>query len=446
MSLPASPLSTHSTRFGFHYFPDSLHYRESDLQTWIPTLLRLKASWLVCQSPLSRAIPEAFLATLVDAGIEPVIRFPITLNQNTNLSDLVTLMEAYARWGVRLILPFDRPNLRSAWPASSWAQQDLVERFTDHVLPVFTLALRSGLTPIFPPLEPGGNYWDTAFLRLSLESFERRKQFELLGRMGLSAYAWTKNRSLNWGAGGPSRWPDARPYTTPQNSQDHCGFRIFDWYQAIAKAAIQKPLPILLLGASLTDDDQRLSLPVDSARRQCDTMAIARLLAGEIVPDPENALINLEPIPAEVIGCAFHTLAESPKPISPLAWFDDEANPSPLAQSFLTWVEQLPISQSQSDSKKLEGNPRPLVHYLLLPTYTWGIADWHLDAIRPYVKRHRPTVGFSLEEAALAGKVTVIGDEQVFPEDELNRLRFNGCQVERLSGDGTILATLLAER
>jgi hypothetical protein len=89
---------------------------------------------------------------------------------------------------------------------------------------------------------------------------------------------------------------------------------------------------------------------------------------------------------------------------------------------------------------------RPIKHYLLLPTYEWGIAEWHLDAIKPFVKKYQPTIGFSLKEAVLASKVTVVGNEQSFPEEILERLRASGCEVERISGDGTSIATLLATR
>jgi hypothetical protein len=88
----------------------------------------------------------------------------------------------------------------------------------------------------------------------------------------------------------------------------------------------------------------------------------------------------------------------------------------------------------------------PIAHYLLLPVYEWGVADWHLDIIRPFIKKHQPTVGYSLEEAAYAAKVTIIGNHHSFPEESLEALRKAGCQVERISGDGTSIATQLAER
>jgi len=35
-----------TNRIGFHYYPDTFHYREKDLQTWLPELQGLGAGWL----------------------------------------------------------------------------------------------------------------------------------------------------------------------------------------------------------------------------------------------------------------------------------------------------------------------------------------------------------------------------------------------------------------
>lgn len=54
---------TYQNRLGYHYFADALHYRELDLQTWLPHLKALGASWLVVQADGDRtAIPEPFLS------------------------------------------------------------------------------------------------------------------------------------------------------------------------------------------------------------------------------------------------------------------------------------------------------------------------------------------------------------------------------------------------
>ena len=63
------------TRLGFHYFNDNFHYREADLQTWLPEVKALGGSWLTLIAPNDRAIPESFVRGLINANIEPVIHF-----------------------------------------------------------------------------------------------------------------------------------------------------------------------------------------------------------------------------------------------------------------------------------------------------------------------------------------------------------------------------------
>jgi len=38
----------------------------------------------------------------------------------------------------------------------------------------------------------------------------------------------------------------------------------------------------------------------------------------------------------------------------------------------------------------------------------------------------------------------VVGGEQVFPEELINEMRQRGCQVTRIAGDGTEIASQLA--
>ena len=85
-------------------------------------------------------------------------------------------------------------------------------------------------------------------------------------------------------------------------------------------------------------------------------------------------------------------------------------------------------------------------HYVLLPAYDWGIPDLYLDAIRPFLKKYQATMGFSLQEAAHAAFVTVIGGEDLFTDEDLDTLRFNGAVVERINGDGTSIASVLEQR
>jgi len=88
------------------------------------------------------------------------------------------------------------------------------------------------------------------------------------------------------------------------------------------------------------------------------------------------------------------------------------------------------------DLERLAGQPKTIQHYLLLPTFEWGVSEWHWNAALAFVKMHRPACGFSVEEAGLAQRVTIFGNEQgVSPEVEM-ALRRAGCRVERLQVTG----------
>jgi hypothetical protein len=87
---------------------------------------------------------------------------------------------------------------------------------------------------------------------------------------------------------------------------------------------------------------------------------------------------------------------------------------------------------------------KPIEHYLLLPSYEWGVSDWHLDAVRPFLKKYHPAVGFSVEEARCARRVTVVGGPPSFSEDEIHSLRRSGCVVHQIRGDGTDIASELS--
>lgn len=451
--MDSIPLPSQNTRLGFHYFPDTLHYRESDLQTWLPELRSLGASWLTLQAPADRAVPEAFLAGLIKAQIEPILRFDLSLGKLPGVDDLRVLFETYAKWGIHYLVLFDRPNARRSWQDAAWGQEDLVERFLDHYLPLADAAAQSGLAPIFPPLEPGGNYWDTAFLRTALHSLLRRKQSGSLDTLVLSAYAIAGKRSLQWGAGGPERWPGARPYFTPEGEEDQRGFRIFDWYNAISRMVLGKTCPLILFGAGSPWSRSYDARPVDDPSAHAQTnLAIARLMAGERVDQPGTPEVALEPAPSEVVACNLWLLSSSPEsPFKEQAWYQPEEKTLAAASALRQWVAHGSRGASAKSAGNNDGNlsrkeEHFINHYLLLPKYDWGVADWHLEIIRPFVKKHQPTVGFSLEEASHAAQVTVVGGTQAFSEEALTSLRVKGCLVERIAGDGTSIATQLAER
>jgi hypothetical protein len=409
-------------KVGFHYRVDTNHYSDKDLSLWLPRLKKLDASWVVLNAPLNRAIPEGFIATLKLEGIEPVLHFQIKPSQNIKLQDMILLFEAYRRWGVKYVILYDCPNQRSNWSAESWAQSDLPERFLDGFLSLAEAAVAIGLVPVFPPLEPGGDYWDTTFLQGALDGIKRRASQPLQNRLILSAYARLNGRPLSWGRGGPQSWPESHPYYTPESSEDQVGFRIVDWYSTVSETVLERKLPLLMLG---------IRGPAQGSGNLSEILLnSARLIARQPVSGEE-------PLSEEVIGGAVWLLVgPENSPEADFCWFTPEGSPKPIVEAF--------ASQEKSPPKLKGPGERRFTHYLLLPSFEWGVADWHLNITRPFIKRHQPTVGFSLEEALQAEQVTVIGGEEHFSKKQLAYLRNQGCLVRRIDGDGTEIASQLA--
>ncbi|MAT41012.1 MAG: hypothetical protein CL609_01635 [Anaerolineaceae bacterium] len=429
----------HNTRIGLHYYPDTIHYRIDDLKHWLPIFRQKKINWLILKADAERAIPEFFLRALIKANIQPIIEFNLPIDQLPQSKDFKILLQVYARWGVRYVILFDRPNQKSSWKTASWTQQDLVDRFLDQYIPIARIVLDEGLIPVFPPLEPGGNYWDTAFLRGAIKGLVRRKQDSILQNLVLSAYGHTNQRNLNWGLGGPQRWPQTRPYFTPEDSEDQQGFRIFEWYLSITHSLLQKNVPIIMLQSGFPSFPEKFLSKTPLSNQVWDDQA-------EIIKQLSISTIsNQESIPSDVMCCNFWLLAsDEGTPYYHHGWYQGEHCLIPEIPSNTNQHDELinvnPETETTSSQK------HPIKHYVLLPTYEWGIADWHLEVIQPFIKKHKATIGFSIEEAKLASKVTIIGNPQTFPEEKLQDIRSAGSFVERISGDGTSIATQLAER
>jgi hypothetical protein len=433
------PNLTTYRRIGFHYYPDCLHFRESDLVSWLPELQALDTSWMVLKAPRDRAIPEYFIQGLRQADIQPIVHFAVPVSDAPTLNDLHILADSYAHWGIEHVIMFDCPNNHLGWSEATWAQEDLVERFLDRFIPLAQVLLQSGIKPVFPPLQRGGSYWDTAFLRNSLVSLCRRKQEQLANDLLLACYGSANEHLLNWGAGGPERWPGARPYHTAPGEEDQRSFRAYEWYQAISRSVLQKDLPVILLGLGTIPEP--FTAKIDAIPHAQVNLSMVQLMSG-VVPQASENDLPINSVDDTILCGNFWLLTTAAgSPYQGQAWYSPSTKELPVVAVVKNWL----ASHSPSIHARKSGLPS-IKHYLLLPTYDWGVADWHLDIIRPYIKKHQPTIGFSINEAYQAQYVTVLNQGEYFSNEQLNALRSAGCQVEQIEGDGTSIASQLAER
>jgi hypothetical protein len=461
MSLLPSYLKI--ARLGFHYFPDTNHYRNSDLETWLAELRGLEAAWLILPAPLERAIPEDFLSAVINAGIQPILHFRPKIESFLDQSTLNLMLKQYSRWGVRHTIFFDRPNIRSSWSPAAWSQVDLVDRFLDKYIPCAELLLEYSMTPIFPGLQPGGDYWDLAFLRSALSSLLRRGKQEILDQLVLGAYATVVDRSLDWGAGGPVRWNETRPYHDTPEIEDHRGFHIYEWYLSTAEEVVGKSLPVILLEVGFHSDDLEDEPSNKEALIATQDLTLLKKIAGSTADTKQPDLPN------GVLAC-FFCLVSSGNPVKSIEfnWYTTEGHPRPVVDAARRWLAGLPaphlptiqevIEEISADGSPPEEEPQskniqeetpaqaetcePLInHYILLPLYAWGAAEWDFELISPLLHDSHPTVGFSLEEASRAERVTVVGGPGVISEEAMTLLRNAGCSIERLLENGTVIAS-----
>ncbi|MCX6072377.1 MAG: hypothetical protein NTU91_16230 [Chloroflexi bacterium] len=405
-----------TNRLGFHYYPDDRHYTEKDLAAWLPALSALGAKWLTLRTTTSRAVPETFVRGLLEAGITPIVLLPACLT-SIRTAECSSLFEAYAHWGVRHVVIGDRPNTRAAWEPSEWGRPALVERCLDRLIPILQAQRAAGLHPVLPALEPGGDYWDTAFLSSMLAALQRRGQQSLLRDLALGMYAWSLGRPLDWGRGGAKAWPSVRPYQTPDDVQDQRGFRAFDWYAQIAQETIGRSLPMLVVGGGIGP-----SWDPDSESETAELIGMARALASADVPDTLLAF-NLYLLCAEP-GAAEHSAALYAEPNSPRA----------AARALFALASEPTSAPAQAAAKTIG-------HYLLLPTNgTLGRDEW--NALAEYVLVWRPVIGFSVSEASLASEVTLVGDSHALPISVENELSTAGCVVRRVIPQSAPVATM----
>jgi len=412
------------TSLGFHYFPDESHYRRLDLQAWLPELHALGAKWLTLIGSLSRAVPESFVKGLIDSGIEPIVHVPVAPIHPIDRPTLEPLLKTYARWGVKYVVLFSEPNARAAWSPVNWGKTALVERFLDVLIPTLLDQAEAGLQPTFPALKAGGEYWDTGFLEAALAGLARRGQTELARRLTFAVNLWTFNRPADWGAGGLRRWPEAKPYLTPPGSQDQRGFHLFDWYDEIIRARLGEARPIICLagGPCLGDRTDPAFPPVDEVRHASCTQEIVEAAASGALP-------------ANLLNVNFWLLgAPESSPFAQEAWY--RSNGTTLA-AVETLKRQALINPKVGSQKSAVGatskNGKLIQHYLLLPTFEWGISEWHWNAALEYVKACQPTCGFSVEEAEQAQQVTILGNEQGISREVETALRRAGCVVKRVA-------------
>jgi hypothetical protein len=413
-------------KMGFSYFSSQNDLVRQQLDAWIPSLEKWGASYVVYQSNYDVAVPEDAFQCAQDYGLKPFVHFRTALPSAKAFNDVSLLLDIYKKWGCQYVILGDQPNTKNSWSIANWHYETLVDSFLDRFIPLAYHAVRIGLNPILAPLFPGGDYWDCAFLELLLDGLKKRKMKRILDNLTFASYGYTFHKPLSWGSGGPQRWPGSKPYETPEGQEDQIGFNNFEWVQAAGERIVGVKMPVIILDAGRPGHTFE-QIHVGKAMEEIKKIIMACRI---IKPDQSEDNIMTPDFNDLVLGCTF-----SLDTLQTL--IGDGFSKGDMEEIFSTG------QQSQEISKAFNGHQKYLAHYLLLPSYESGVSDVVLNKVRPIIKKLHPTMGFSLEEASHAEKVSIFPDPYLFKEQQINQLRSAGCEVEILPESGIEIATRL---
>ena len=419
-------MTINTQKMGFSYFSSPKYLVSQQLNAWIPSLEKWGASYVIYQANFDVAVPEDAFQCAQDHGLEPIVHFKTTLPSAKAFNEASLLLDIYKKWGCKYVILGDQPNTKNAWPIANWHYETLVDRFLDRFIPLAYHAVRIDLNPILAPLNPGGDYWDCAFLELLLDGLNQRKMKCILENITLASYGYTFHKSLSWGTGGPQQWPGSKPYETPEGQEDQLGFNNFEWVQAAGERMIGVKMPVIILDAGWPGpafEQLRAEKAIEKINKI--NTACRNPIPGDSGDKSDSPNFN-----DLVLGCTFSldTLR---------TLMGDGFSKGAMEEIFSAG------QQSGGKTTALDGNQKYLAHYLLLPSYDSGVSDVVLNKIRPLIKKLRPTVGFSLEEASHAARVSIFPDPYLFKEQQINQLRSAGCEVEILPDSGIEIATKL---
>jgi hypothetical protein len=284
MNLLDYPRPKGDTGIGFHWFPDQYHYDQRYFDTFVPELKGMGASWLLVLSDGTNTIPDWFLRGLIEQNIEPIIRIYTRFVTFIDQAALRQACKHYASLGVHYVHVFNEPNLKLEW--AEWNPQLLPARFMDYLIPCLeTMYSVEGIIPVFTPLAPGGDYWDTSFLKEALAILNQKGKKYLYDKMAIGIHNYAFNKPLTFGKGGSKRWTCAQPFQRPPGCEDQTGFYLFEWYDEIVSQRTGRRLPLIGCenGMRLGDNDDPRSPAIDEALHAERHAAICQMtMKGEL--------------------------------------------------------------------------------------------------------------------------------------------------------------------
>lgn len=438
-----------SKKLGFHYYKDAGHFDDPSLDYWLPKLQAAGTSWLVVYAPDLGEIPENFIQRLREARIEPIVVLNYSISEPPSMPIFRQRMAYFHSIGIHMVQFFNRPNMRSSWSPEDWIKPRLVARFIRKFADYAAVCIGEKVIPLFPLLEPGGDYWDLAFLRTGVKLLHKEYAENLLSNIVFSASACLNRHPLFWNEGGPSAYPASAPYLDGQ--VDHRGYYLYLWYEDILRKEIGKNVPLLLMNAGMWDSASGI-FDVVTRESKVQYLNILNMLQ-------EVSLKGEGKVPSYVLSCCMYKLptaeslsasAAADKNVPESIFGMDQKAFSDEKQSLSARLGNLRnvfrISNITSKFKQIGTNLASIINYVgrffqggslkeyfLLPEVSSLFTEDQMNLIRQYIKIHKCASGSDLNEALASKSVIMIDDQALYPAYMLRQLQDRGCAVHTVS-------------
>ena len=457
--------TTKLNRLGFHYYNDVDHFDEASLDFWLPKLQAAGTRWIVLAIPERAEIPENFLLRLSGAGIEPIIDLQLSLSNPPDPEVFRQRTAYYRNAGVHLIHFFSQPNMKTSWSAADWQKPDLIRIFTDTFCSLAEICISNGVIPIFPMLTPGGDYWDVAFLKQVLQILNDEYAQTILPNLIFSANAGFQGHTLDWGKGGPQENPNTTAYG--KNQADHRGFYIFEWYQALIKEVLKKTYPLILFqtGQWSADTGAFDAAPKESGQQFFKVLTMIQ--QNHQTSEPQDCIppyviaCNLYKLPTDYVmnrqetkGSSKKSLISKIKPQGSSALLPGGKQAlvgktvGTVAGGILLQVlTTILLKELQPYLNEMIGNTfgtlkswlgillsgGRISDYFLVPDVVDLLSDDQQQMIKRYLKVSNCKAGRNLNEALASKNVILINDKTLYPQNIINLLHQNECNIRTLS-------------
>jgi len=395
----------------------------------LPILKKLNVKWLILQSPLNHAIPEAFVNTVSQEKINLVVDFAAPLKEERNWNDIELLLSGYGKWGVKYALLDRFPNLQSSWKTIDWLNPAIVEQHVQEFIRFAEICLDSNIRPVFSPLYPGGDYLDLAFFSEAMRILQEKSSLRIRRNFLAAAIAWHGKSLTEIQGNGEKELGEIESNKLLGKKASSNTFRNFVDYIQIASKQLEICPPFFLLECGRQVKNETPA-SYSEAEEITNRRHIYKLLKNENTYNLQDNRI-IDPIQSQIIAGFFSQLS-SETDSNNLNWFDHNKNPSIFAQSVFSdillgqdWHEIQTEIDGLSDDRKFKFD-----RYILLHERYKSIADDFIRRLNPYLERYKPIVGFSKEDASNSAYVIYLHPEKDIPKEDLNWIHSRGNLIK----------------